>query len=612
MGESMKKFKVRLLVPYIGLMENIISISADYPTLDLQVSVATLDTAVRLAIDAEQNNFDMIVSRGDTMSMIRNTVSIPVFNIDITGDDLLRVISLTETYSGKWTFLGFPLIMEQAASLCSTLRNNASVHIIHSYSECETKIQALREEGYSLIVGDAVTVTLAAKHGMNNILISSSEDSVRKTLDNISFFCQYMEKYDHTIRLYQQVMSKSPRHTLVFDKKKNLVLYSGLHAIELCAPLLPYIERAFAEPSLQTILMQNEELWKIESRQLDGPDIESQSYVAFFCNQLNHTKVLQDFSKKESIRFFDPVHEQKVNFDSFVQNSSKMESAVLIAQKYCTTEASLLFLGEEGVETDSLIHAVYQSSSHSDNSMIQIECSSLSSEQWEELLSNGEKSLYHLLKNTNYTLYLKDVEQIPQDAQLLLYKIVSQATEFGSLRLLLSASPKLRTCLENGKFSQKLYYAVSPLEIEIPPLRERKEDFSDLCSLAIGEYNIRYGKSISGIENSAMECLKNYGWPGNLPQFNNALSFLIQNAQSGYITLQDVESVIALYPGHSDTYSDFPLDLNGTLEDIEKSIIKYIFESEGRNTSKAATRLGIGRSTLWRKLKEGTVAKVDE
>ena len=73
-----------------------------------------------------------------------------------------------------------------------------------------------------------------------------------------------------------------------------------------------------------------------------------------------------------------------------------------------------------------------------------------------------------------------------------------------------------------------------------------------------------------------------------------------------------MESVIALYPGHSDTYSDFPLDLNGTLEDIEKSIIKYIFESEGRNTSKAATRLGIGRSTLWRKLKEGTVAKVDE
>lgn len=605
----MKKYRVRLLVPYTGLMENIISIASDYPQLDLQVSTATLDEAVRLAIDAEQDGFDLIVSRGDTMLMIRKAVSIPVFGIDVTGEDLLRVISLADSYSGKWTFLGFPHIMNQARSICSTLRRHTSIQIISSPSECESKILSLKKEGYSLIVGDAVTVSLAAEQGLNTILISSAEDSVRKTLDSISFFCHYTEKYRNTINLYQQVMSSSPRHTLIFDHSKNLVLYSGFRAAELSGHLLTYIDRAFHTPVIQNTIMLNQEVWKIESRQLNGPDVESDSYVAFFCNQLNNMEELQNYCKKETIHLFEPEKERTVHFDSFLQNSPKMSAAVRAAQEYAALQAPLLFIGEDGVEIDTLIHAVYQSSRYSGNTLVQIDCAALKAEEWEPLLCTKEHPLYELLRNSGYTLYLKDVDKIPQNIQILLYHIYFENRQLRTLRLLMSASNSFPDAVKQGEFSGNLYYAVSPLVIDIPPLRDRQEDFAVLCNLAIGEFNIKFGKSVAGIEQSALEELKHYHWPGNFPQFNNAMGFLIKNAKEDYIVLPEVESLLRHYSSALENRRDFELDLNASLEDMERAIIKYVFECEGKNSSKAAVRLGIGRSTLWRKLKESGITK---
>ena len=154
----MYKFRVRLLLPYEGLVGVVRAAAADYPALELVASVATLDDAVAQAVEAEQEQFDAVVSRGDTMLMIRAAVSIPVFAIEVSGLDLLRAIHLAESYSRKWVFLGFPLIMRQAQELCAMLHNDASVHIIHSIAECEAEIGKLQQDGYSMIVGDSTTV----------------------------------------------------------------------------------------------------------------------------------------------------------------------------------------------------------------------------------------------------------------------------------------------------------------------------------------------------------------------------------------------------------------------------------------------------------------------
>ena len=597
----MKTFKVRLLLPYEGLTEVVRSVAADYPLLELVSSVATLDDAVSQAIEAERAQFDAIISRGDTMVMIRDAVSIPVFNIEVSGLDFIRAITLAESYSRKWAFLGFPYIMQQAHDLCEMLRNDVSVNIIHSITECETQIQRLLHDGYTMIVGDATTVSWASKFGLYSIMIASSKDSVCKTLDAVSAFGERNAAYRDTIGLYKEVMNKSPRNTLVFDAAENLVLYSGLNAMELSTQLRPYVRSAFNTPFVQNILLRNNEVWKVETRQLNGPAVSNNAYVAFFCNRLNDAGILLDFTKNEKIKVFEPIQEKPILLNTVPHNSPAMREAVFAAQSHALDGAPLLFMGEIGVETDTFAHAVYQASPFADNSMLQLDCAQLNTDDWNRLLSNAAQPLFRLLKDSAFVLYLKNIDQMPANTQDLFLNVLTKTQQFSKLWLLASAT-SLQVMLKPGSSFEKLYYQISPLVISVPPLRQRKEEIADLCSLAIGENNIRFGKSVVGIENDALDFLRRFSWPGNLPQFNNAMALLIKNAKGDYITLPDVKNVLNYYTC-TQVANDLPcIDLHDTLENIEKAIIRYVYEQEGQNGSKAAERLNIGRSTLWRKL----------
>lgn len=597
----MKSFKVRLLLPYEGLIEVVRSVSADYPLLELVSSVATLDVAVSQAIEAEKAQFDAIISRGDTMAMIRDSVSIPVFNIEVSGLDFIRAITLAESYSRKWAFLGFPYIMQQAKNLCEMLHNDASVNIIHSITECEAQIQRLVRDGYTMIVGDAVTVSWASKFGLYGIMIASSKDSVCKTLDAVSTFGKKTAAYRDTIGLYKEVMNKSPRNTLVFDAAENLVLYSGLNAMELSSQLRSYVKSAFNTSFVQNILLRNNEVWKVETRELSGPAVSNNNYVAFFCNRLNDAGALLDFTKNEKIKVFEPIQEKPILLNTFPHNSPAMREAVLAAQSHSLKSAPLFFIGEIGVETDTFAHAVYQASPFANNSMLQLDCAYLNTDDWNRLLSNAAQPLFRLLKDSTFVLYLKNINKMPSNTQELFFNVLTKTQQFSKLWLLASAT-NLQTILKSGSSFEKLFYQISPLIISIPPLRQRSEDIADLCSLAIGENNIRFGKSVVGIENEALDFLRRFSWPGNLPQFNNAMVQLIKNANGDYITLTDVKSILNYYTC-TQVADDLPcIDLHDTLENIERAIIRYVYEQENQNGSKAAERLNIGRSTLWRKL----------
>jgi len=599
----MQKFKVRLLLPYDGLVDVVHSLANQFPRLDLVASVATLDDAVIQAIEAEKDQYDAIISRGDTMLMIREAVSLPVFNIEVSGMDFLRAITLAESYSRKWTFLGFPHIMQEARNLCAMLHNDASVNIIHSLSECETEIQRLHREGYTMIVGDARTVSWASKFGLHGVMIASSRESVYKTLESVNAFAEKIANYQETISLYKEVMSKSPRNTLVFDAQSNLIIHSGLNAVELAEHLRPYISSAFQTPFVQNILLRNNQVWKVETRQLNHPGSNDNPYVAFFCNRLNDAGLLLDFSKKEKIKVFEPINEQPLLLSSLPHNSPAMRDAVLSAQAHTTTGATLLFVGENGVETETFVHAVYQASSLAQNSLLQLDCSLLTVEDWMQLLSNAAQPLFRLLKGSSFALYLKNIDHLSADTQELLFNALTKSHQLNNLWILASAA-ELRNLTISGSSFQKLYYQLSPIVISIPPLRQRAEDIADLCSLAIGENNIRFGKSVAGIENNALDYLRSFNWPGNLPQFNNAMALLVKSAKGDYITFDDVQKLLHQHANSCGTANSPYINWHDSLDLMEASIIRYVYEQEDCNATKAAERLNISRSTLWRKLNQ--------
>jgi len=129
----------------------------------------------------------------------------------------------------------------------------------------------------------------------------------------------------------------------------------------------------------------------------------------------------------------------------------------------------------------------------------------------------------------------------------------------------------------------------------------RLQEVDTLTTLFISEFNTFYGKQVVGIRKEALLKLKAYMWPGNTIQFKNVIEELVVLCKSDYIELEDVEQILSEKSSRENLEVDV-IELKGTLEEIEKNIIQKILEKEDMNQSQAARRLGISRSTLWRKL----------
>jgi len=138
--------------------------------------------------------------------------------------------------------------------------------------------------------------------------------------------------------------------------------------------------------------------------------------------------------------------------------------------------------------------------------------------------------------------------------------------------------------------------------LPLPPLRERKEDIDDLIPLFIAESNSKYGKSIVGMESEVIEELKRLTWPGNIEELKRAVEAMVLRSDGHYIGRHETADILERLKQEASRPAGRELDWTGTLEEMEIQIIQRVLVEEGMNQTRAAQRLGINRSTLWRKL----------
>ncbi|NLN41389.1 MAG: hypothetical protein GX160_05270 [Clostridiales bacterium] len=142
------------------------------------------------------------------------------------------------------------------------------------------------------------------------------------------------------------------------------------------------------------------------------------------------------------------------------------------------------------------------------------------------------------------------------------------------------------------------------LSIVVPELNQRREDIPNLISLYISEYNSLYGKQVIGLEDDAKALLQDFNWVGNIDQLKRVVQELVVLAETSYIDYDTVKNVLKDEVPHSETPRVYNINLNNTLDKITSDIIGIVLKEENYNQSRASKRLGISRSTLWRKLKE--------
>ncbi len=302
----------------------------------------------------------------------------------------------------------------------------------------------------------------------------------------------------------------------------------------------------------------------------------------------------------------------KFSFDDFIANSKKMKQVINVAKRACKTKTPILLQGEDGVGKNKLALAIHNQGEFKNGPFLSINCKSFEPEnQILEFLGSdsGEGSTSKFELANGGTIYIQQVEYLCSEVQSVLLQLLKTDLLVRSnsnrmipiyFQLICSASSDLDEYVSKQSFGRQLYYSISSIDLEVPTLRQRKEDIEDLIKRQINRLGKRYNTVID-IAPEALEVLIKYSWPGNITELKNKIEKTVLNRKADLIQLEDLPNSVL----HDiDRKEDSWVASIQSLESLEKNAIIQALDAFDGRISDIAGALKISRTTLWRKIKK--------
>ena len=300
---------------------------------------------------------------------------------------------------------------------------------------------------------------------------------------------------------------------------------------------------------------------------------------------------------------------QRYQFENIIGKSSPMQEIFATITRVAPTRATVLLAGESGVGKDMIARAIHQHSPRKDRPFVKINCTAIPENLMESELFGYEKGAFtgaNTSKPGKFeqadtgTVFLDEIGDVPGSVQVKLLRVLqereferlgSNKTQHTDVRVIAATNVDLRAALEQGTFREDLYYRLNVVPMNIPPLRERKDDIPYL----VEHFAKKFGGEIS---EGAMERLMSYHWPGNVRELENVVERSVLLAQGPRVEAEDVK--IDMAPRRSTTVAggDHFLPEGMTLDQYEQSVIREALKRANGNKSQAARLLGLTRNAL--------------
>ena len=294
--------------------------------------------------------------------------------------------------------------------------------------------------------------------------------------------------------------------------------------------------------------------------------------------------------------------------------SAAMKGVVRTVERVAPSDVSILITGESGTGKEVISDLIHALSPRSQGPLIKINCAALPRELIESELFGSVKGAYTgaqadregLFRQADGgTLLLDEISEMPIDTQSKLLRVLQEKevrpvggrTSYKTdCRVIAATNRPPEDAIKSGKLREDLYYRISAISIAVPPLRERREDVMPLANSFLKRFAAQANRVIGGYTPAAGELLKKHDWPGNVRQLQNEVQRAVLMCEGKMVDVQDL-SISAPQPTAQD-------DTNLTLmEAMERNTIIQMLKETGGNKLETAKRLGIGRQTLYNKIK---------
>ncbi len=318
----------------------------------------------------------------------------------------------------------------------------------------------------------------------------------------------------------------------------------------------------------------------------------------------------------------------KYRFENIVAGSPLMQEVLATVVRVAPTRSTVLICGESGVGKDLVARAIHQHSPRRDGPFVKINCSAIPENLLESELFGYEKGAFTGATGSKPgkfeladagTIFLDEIGDVIPAVQVKLLRVL-QEREFERLggtktirvdvRVVAATNQDLRAALEQGTFREDLYYRLNVVPVNMPPLRERKEDIPALINHFLAHFAKESGKAIRGITPAALRLIEAYHWPGNVRELENAIERATVLAAGDVIDVADLRLETPPARGEPAPGGTAPVFLpeGMTLDQYEEELIREAMRRTGDNKSQAARLLGLTRNTLRYRLSKMGIA----
>jgi transcriptional regulator with PAS, ATPase and Fis domain len=616
--------KILFVAPYSEMYQQACEIVSEF-NFPIKVVQGELLNGVELARENEKFEVDVIISRGGTAKLIRESVNIPLVEVGVSIYDLLRI--LLKHTKNKIAVIGSENVISGVKSLCEILNRSIDYYSFVFDHEIKEKIGIAIKKGANFIIGDAVAARLAAEKGIESELIISGREAILLAIyEALNIHNAIVREREKNLQLNAIIehltegivisdanfniknfnpiaenIFKISRQTALSKKITDIAKHIGVQLPKsTISGHLINIEGSYYSTSITEIVL----------------DREIKGYVYRFLDTTN----IQELEEKIRKSLAKNMLVAKTTFNHIIGNSSAIANTIKTAKKYASVDSTILIYGESGTGKEMFAQSIHNVSNRKAGPFVAINCATLPSDLLESKLfgydegaftgasKGGKRGVFELAHNG--TLFLDEIGEMDIMTQARMLRVLQEkeVMRIGgeknipvNVRIIAASNKNLNEEVSNKKFRVDLFYRLNVLKISIPALHERDNDVITIADYFLQYYCSSFKKPIIRLNDKIIEAFKNYDWPGNIRQLENIIQKIVLLSEGDALTTGLTHDILnELNTSYNSNLCDDYLQ--GSLADINRKIIEQVLKQEGDNKSKAAKRLDITRATLQSKL----------
>ena len=629
-------------------MFNMLKEMTDGTDIKLVNIYASFEQAMTAAQEIE-NDVDVILTRGGTGHYVKQSVSIPVISVPISPFDILMtVLNMNDSgFVKKIAFVNYQreiMGMDQVEKICGKEIRQYQFTDLASLKAVPITAQA---DGCDFYIGGEVGKSFAITAGMGGVEVEIGPESAFHALSEAV----------EVVKAAREDRKKAARLSSAFDAmSEGICVADELGKISVFNPAVAKMyglsRKKIIGMSIYDTPVGKSAIDALDDFNYRGQKLEnignrtvSVNHIPIFFDKsfIGTVSMFQDVSKIQKLE--GQIRQQlsqkgftaKYRFDDIRTQNPNMQIAKKLAEMYAKTNSAILLEGESGTGKELFAHSIHNASENVNGPFVSVNCAAIPEQLLESELfgyapgaftgakKEGKPGLFELAHNG--TIFLDEIGEMPKYLQARLLRVLQEKeimrvgdSKITSVncRIISATNKDLRKLVLNNEFREDLYYRLSIFVIKIPPLRERPEDILLLKNYFFSEENLTdFPESVTRALDTGIEWLSQYSWPGNVRELKSTCSRLavlktVENAEDyvSWLPLM-LGTPSNIIPDYINIKVPSDLTLKAMLAEAEDQFIDAMMLKSGGNHTLAAKQLGIGRTTLWRRL-ESKKERVEE